>query len=129
MTEPALVGVNVLFLEDDAVINLDMADALETMGCNVVSCLTMRQAWDAIEGDSPDVAILDVNVHHTTSLDLADSLDTRGIPILFLTGYDVPALTGKWRNRPVCRKPCDFTRLKQLLVDILAEKRRPDGEA
>src|SRR5262249_49851827 len=128
MAESVLVGVNVLFLEDDAVINLDMADVLEAMGCNVTSCLTMSQAWEALGSSSPDIAILDVTVHDTTSLALADSLAAHGIPILFLTGYDVPALAGKWRNHPVCRKPCDSIQLEQLLVEALAATRRSGRE-
>lgn len=129
MPESVLAGVSVLFLEDDAVINLDMAEVLESLGCRVASCLTMRQAWEAIEGSSPDIAILDVNVHDTTSLALADSLDERGIPIMFLTGYEVPALAGKWYSHPVCRKPCNPSELERLMVEALAARRRPDREA
>jgi hypothetical protein len=70
---------------------------------------------------------MDVNVHDTTSLDLASSLKERRIPVLFLTGYDVPDLTGEWRDHAVCRKPCDALELERLLIGVLAAKRRPDA--
>ena len=58
------------------------------------------------------------------SYELADWLHEQQVPIVFLTGYDFPAIDGKWRERPVCRKPCEVAELRAMLVNALATRRQ-----
>jgi DNA-binding response OmpR family regulator len=116
-----LLGVRVLLLEDDALINMNTVELLEKMGCKADGYLHLDEAWDAASRDLPDVAVLDVNLHDTmTSLNLADWLHDQGVPIVFLTGYSSPALSGKWEKHHKCEKPCDPEELKELLQAALA---------
>jgi DNA-binding LytR/AlgR family response regulator len=106
MGDAILNGAKVLVLEDDALINLNTTETIQAMGCVV-----------------PDVAVLDVNINGRMSYELAQLVVDRDVPIIFLTGYDSPAVEEKWRQYPVCRKPCDENRLKRPLVEALAGRR------
>jgi DNA-binding NarL/FixJ family response regulator len=77
-----LNGVRVLLLEDEALVNMNTVELLEKMGCEAVGYLHLDDAWDAARRAMPDVAVLDVNLHDvTTSLDFADWLHEKGVPI------------------------------------------------
>jgi CheY-like chemotaxis protein len=126
MTVAILNGAKILLVEDVALINLAMGDALKEMGCHVASCMHLDQAWKSVEYSEPDAAVLDVNLHDKmTSYELADWLHERGIPIVFLTGYEAPTLHGKWSGHQSCIKPCPPAELRKLLVAALAQKRSP----
>lgn len=118
-----LGGVHVLLVEDDAIINLSTSAILEEMGCVVSTAVHLEDAWRMVHQGLPDAAVLDVNLHgNNTSLELADWLEERGIPIVFLTGYQFPAGQGKWRDHPRCRKPFDGNELRRLLIEALNRK-------
>src|SRR3954469_537137 len=123
MDDAILNGAEVLVLEDDALINLNTTETIQAMGCVVRSFLRLSDAFASIATDLPDLAVLDVNINGRMSYELAQSLVDRSVPILFLTGYDSPAVDEKWRQYPVCRKPCDEEGLKQLLIGALAARR------
>ena len=114
-----LQGVKVLLLEDDFLINAATADLLQEFGCEVTAVLDVRGALDALEEDRPQVAVLDINIRGEHSYPVADRLHQLHIPIVFLTGYDVPALEGPWSRYSVCRKPCDPALLRRFLTEAL----------
>ena len=99
-------SVRVLLLEDDAPINLSMTEMIEAMGYEVRSLMSVADAFNAANEQPPDVAVLDVNVGSTTSYVLAEWLHNHNVPVIFVTGYDQVAPFGRWRDYPVCRKPC-----------------------
>jgi CheY-like chemotaxis protein len=123
MDDTILNGAKVLVLEDDALINLNTTETIQAMGCIVHPFMRLSDAFAAIQLDMPDLAVLDVNINGRMSYDLVQLLVDGDVPIVFLTGYDSPALDEKWRQHPVCRKPCDENGLKQLLVEALATRR------
>jgi DNA-binding LytR/AlgR family response regulator len=123
MGDAILNGAKVLVLEDDALINLNTTETIQAMGCVVHPLLRLSDALVSIQVDMPDVAVLDVNINGRMSYELAQLLVDRDVPIVFLTGYDSPAVEEKWRQYPVCRKPCDENRLKRPLVEALAGRR------
>jgi CheY-like chemotaxis protein len=118
-----LAGTKVLLLDDEAIVNLGTTDLLEQFGCNVVSCFTISEAYAAIEAISPELAVLDVNIDGRMCYELADRLHELAVPIVFLTGYASPALEGRWRDHPFCRKPCDPNDLRRLLITALRTRR------
>jgi len=120
MGERVLQGVRVLLLEDDAMINLATTDMIEEMGCLVTSFMSLEPAFAAIRQEAPHIAVLDVKIQTSLSYELAQELHQRGVPIVFLTGYDSPALEEKWRSFPICTKPCEPAELKLLLIKALS---------
>jgi DNA-binding NtrC family response regulator len=123
MSEAVLHGAHVLLLEDDALINLATVEILEEMGCRVSAFMRLDQCFPAIEREPPDAAVLDVNISGVMSYELAERLHEKGTPIVFMTGYGSPMLSGKWNDFPHCYKPCDPTELKALLVTALSTGR------
>jgi DNA-binding response OmpR family regulator len=123
-TRSQLRGADVLFLEDDAIVNVCTSTALEDMGCNVRALFHLDAAWESARQRLPDAAVLDVNLDgNGTSLDLAEWLDARGVPVIFLTGYTSPTAQGRWRRHPRARKPFDPGELEQLLNEVLLNRR------
>ena len=111
-----LKGIKVFLLEDDFLINEATADLLREFGCDVTAVLGIEQALAALEGQRPHVAVLDINIKGELSYPVADRLHELSVPIIFLTGYEVPSLYGPWSQHLVCRKPCDPDLLKRFLM-------------
>ena len=67
--------VSVLVVEDEALIACDLQNILESNGCRVIGpAASLARAWDLIEQETPDLALLDVNLGSSTSFPLADVL-------------------------------------------------------
>jgi len=127
MDDAILKGARVLLLEHDSLINLSTTEIIEEMGCTVSSFMRLNEGITAAKEELPDVAVLDVNIGGQLSYELADLLHEQKVPIVFLTGYDSPAVEGRWRDRPVCRKPCDSRELRALLIKALATRQDVQG--
>jgi DNA-binding response OmpR family regulator len=123
MADTTLKGARVLLLEDDALINLSTTEILQSMGCVVRPFMHVDEAVKAAYEQVPDLAVLDVNIHGKTSYELAEWLDARQVPIVFVTGYDSPSIVGKWRDRPVCQKPYNPGQFQNLLVETFSARR------
>jgi DNA-binding response OmpR family regulator len=118
---PCQSRARILLLEDEVLVNISTTQLLEDVGFEVLPAEQLASAWELVKDQLPDAAVLDVIIHNReTSLELADWLDARRVPIVFLTGYDIPASTGKWRDHPMCGKPCSPEELEGLLVEALA---------
>ena len=85
--------------------------------------MRLEECFAALEREQPDAAVLDVYINGVLSYDVAAKLHAKGTPIVFLTGYSSPALTGKWNEFSRCLKPCDPAELKALLVKALSTGR------
>lgn len=106
MISTALAGLRVLVIEDEALIALDIEATLTQAGCTVVGPLNrVDEALQAIGREGVDVAILDIHLKGETSLSLADALELRGTPFLFLTGYEADQIPPRHSFRPVITKP------------------------
>ena len=51
------------------------------------------------------MAIRDVNIRGETSYAVADALDARGVPFVFVSGYEAERLREPYRNGAVLQKP------------------------
>jgi CheY-like chemotaxis protein len=109
----SLIGLRLLFLEDEALVHMNHVEMLERIGCQVTGCMDVAEALDAVECQDFDAALLDVNVKGIMSYGLAESLLKRGIPFAFVTGYE--SLDEKWQDFPTCNKPCTEDDLRAVL--------------
>lgn len=79
--------IGVLLAEDEAVVCLDLEDALTEAGLTVLGsfshCAAAR-AW--LDQNTPDVALLDVMLADGRCIEIARVLARRGIPLVFLSG-------------------------------------------
>lgn len=88
-----LTGLRVFIVEDEALVLLTLEDMLADLGCQVVvSAQQVEEALRLALDVAVDVALLDVNVGGRRIDPVAHILATRGIPIVFVTGYGTASL-------------------------------------
>lgn len=115
-----LKGRNVLLVEDNMIIAMDGEDALRDLGADVVTAASVGRAHEAIAIQSVDLAVLDFNLGHETSLPIADMLAERGIPFLFATGYgDGLELPTRFEAVTLLKKPYSGATLAQALAPVI----------
>jgi DNA-binding response OmpR family regulator len=117
----ALAGVRVLIVEDSFLVAEDLADTVTELGCTVVGPAGtladgLRHAADA----DLDGALLDVNLsNNETSFPIAERLRARGVPFVFLSGYDLEsAFPPEFKSVERLAKPVDARRLSQAMMDV-----------
>ena len=88
-TSARLKGVNVLLVEDDYYLASDEKAALENAGARVIGpCADADQAAGLSAGETIDCAVVDINLGAGPSFSFARAMKDRGVPFVFVTGYD-----------------------------------------
>lgn len=84
----------VFVAEDEAIIRLDIAETLETLGFDVVGqCGRGDEAEALIRELVPDVAILDIKMPGRTGIEVAESLTKDHVcAVVILSAYSQPSL-------------------------------------
>jgi CheY-like chemotaxis protein len=97
----------VLIVEDEALIAMDLQSLLEEAGYRVMGPANSTAAAMALllDGDEPDVALLDVNLGRSDVFGVANELATRKTRLIFLTGHTAQKLPQAHRHRPLVAKP------------------------
>ncbi len=105
----------VLLLEDEALVALMVEEFLQDLGLTVIGPFnTVKAAHTALEQEDIDCAILDVNLRGEVSYPLAEILSERGIPFVFLSGYDSQGIDPRFAHCTVLRKPIDRRALERV---------------
>lgn len=79
--------IRVLIVEDDPFIAMDLEDTLTEAGYRVCGLAgSVDEGLDRIERDQPTLATLDYHLGRETSESLAEELDARRIPYVFISG-------------------------------------------
>jgi PAS domain S-box-containing protein len=108
----------VMIVEDEVLVALDLQESVRSLGYEVVG--PYARLADAIEGaetQAVDFAILDLNLNGEMTYELAESLQLRGIPIVFTTGYETEDVKARLRNSRVLNKPV----VRDALENVLKE--------
>lgn len=101
-----LRGKRVLVVEDETLISMLFEDILSDLECEVVGpALNIRQALELAGSADIDAAVLDVNLNGEPSFPVAMLLRTRGVPIVFSSGYGSTGLPPEWQDLPTLPKP------------------------
>ena len=93
--KPLLDRLNVLIVEDEAIISFLIEDMLLELGCGSVT-----------------------NVAEVYPV--AERLKASGIPFVFTTGYGSDGLKPEWAHMPVVQKPFRADMLAKALLAVLA---------
>lgn len=121
MPEMALEGKNILIIEDEYFIADDLKRAFAAKRARVVGPTGSFAAGADLAGKSNlDGAVLDVNLAGQPSYPIADALIARGVPFLFLTGYDGWAMPQQYRGVPRLLKSHSTDGVVTTLAKILA---------
>lgn len=93
MTKRPLAGCDVLVVEDDFYLAEDSREALERAGATVLGpCSNAAEALRLAEARPPRCAVLDLNLGEGPAFGPARTLRARGVPVLFMTGYDAEVI-------------------------------------
>jgi CheY-like chemotaxis protein len=110
----------VLIVEDEALVALAMEDAVRELGADHVRiCSDVSSALEAATSGEFACAILDVMLRDGTSIEVADRLESRGIPLMFSTGSGDSRLPERHRRHPLLTKPFADDVLKAMVRAIL----------
>ena len=88
MEHPALRGRSILVVENELLIAMDIAQALEQAGANATMTTTVRHALILIEHDGLAGAIMDHGLTDGDSTRVCARLKERGIPYLSYSGMN-----------------------------------------
>jgi ActR/RegA family two-component response regulator len=122
MAEPgsdALRGCRLLIVEDDYLIAVDLSRSLESRGAEIVGPAgSVEGALRLIEaeGNRLDGAVLDINLRDERVYPVADALAARGVPFVFLTGYDAQVIPDTYAGVPRSEKPVSTALLARTLL-------------
>jgi two-component sensor histidine kinase/DNA-binding response OmpR family regulator len=112
-----LQGRRILLIEDEILVGMMVRDMLEDFGFDVIGPVTdLPAATKAAEGADVDAVILDVNLGGELAYPVAAVLTKRGIPFIFVTGYDCESIDKRYAHIPALRKPIESHLLHRLLV-------------
>jgi DNA-binding response OmpR family regulator len=120
-------GLRVLVVEDESLLGMLLEEYFGDMNCVVVGPFeTLAKAADAaMDHESYDMAVLDVNVHGAKVFGVAGLIAGLGKPIVFATG-DIGQVPPHLRVHQVAEKP--YTARDLCLKMIEALKSRVTGE-
>ena len=118
---PSLEGLNILIVEDEAVVGMDIEMKLELLGCEAIELVsTVGEAREALLAHRPDIVLLDANLHGERVDSIARALNDRDIPFLFMTGYGPDALPKNFGEAEILSKPLNERKFNQALSRLAA---------
>lgn len=101
-----LEGKRILVLEDDFYLATDETQILQQAGAEVLGPYGSRFDPAQLAGAGTiDAAVVDINLGGGPNFDLARTLLDRGVPFVFVTGYDSTVIPGDLSSAPRMEKP------------------------
>jgi DNA-binding response OmpR family regulator len=118
MAEPrVLAGAKILIVEDEYLVAAELKAILSGLGAEVVGPVSRLQpARELARSQRLDGAVLDVKLDGDTSFPLAEDLLVRGVPILFMTGFDRSIIPELFGSAPCLPKPVNSAALQRLAL-------------
>lgn len=119
-----LTGRSILVVEDECVIALDLAAALQEEGAVVLGPVSsVQDAYQCMREHSHiDAAVLDVRLRDDELVfPIAEALQERDVPFVFATGCGCDVLPVRYRSTPALEKPVSTTRIAIEMMRRLPE--------
>lgn len=109
--------------EDEYLIAFDVRDALVRAGAEVLGPVpSVEDAATLLDREIHiDAAVLDVNLRGDMIFEVADTLQQRGIPVLFTTGYGSGSLPARFSGAAWLEKPLEGRKVAELLSPLLTQ--------
>ncbi|WP_428391394.1 response regulator [Lichenicoccus sp.] len=118
----ALANLRILVVEDEVIIVMMLEDILEEYGCIVEVAPSIERAVESLRARPPDGVLLDMNIHGTIPLAVAEELVQRSVPFLMVTGYAAgdgdPDII---KTAPRLQKPFHEDELGRRMVEVFGD--------
>jgi two-component sensor histidine kinase/CheY-like chemotaxis protein len=110
---PEEAGNFVMVVEDEALVAMMMGDIVEELGFAVLGPFNdLSTALRAASTKEFAAAVLDINLAGELVYPLADVLSQRGVPFIFVTGYNSDHIDARFSAVPVLQKPVQMADLQ-----------------
>lgn len=110
-------GSEVMLVEDEALVGLMIADFLSELGYRVIGPFTKTEdAMETAKSAPIAAAVLDVNIAGEEIYPLAEFLQRRNVPFVFVTGYGADGIDNRFAGVTVLQKPVDREALRHALA-------------
>jgi PAS domain S-box-containing protein len=107
----------VLLVEDEALVAMMIQESLAEFGFRVIGPLsTASEALVAAREGHFDAAVLDINLGDGLVYTVAEILAKRGVPFVFVTGYDAASVDSRFSGIPILQKPIEREMLQKIFV-------------
>jgi len=107
----------VLLVEDEALVAMMIQETLIDFGFQVVGPVsTASEALAAARNSNFDAAVLDINLGDGLVYTVAEILGKRGVPFVFVTGYDADSVDPRFSGVPVLQKPIERDMLQKIFL-------------
>jgi two-component sensor histidine kinase/DNA-binding response OmpR family regulator len=116
-TSNSLSGRRVLLVEDEALVAMMIQECLTESGHSVIGPIS--RAADALRAAKEidyDAAILDINLGDGMAYPVADIVAARGVPFVFVTGYEADTIDERFSHVPILQKPIERQMLQGLFI-------------
>ena len=113
-----MAGNRLLLVEDEALTGMMMRDMLTELGFDVIGPFgRVADAMAAVRCEDFHAAVLDVNLDGEMVYSVADAVGARGVPFVFVTGYGVEGIDGRFAQVLVLQKPIERQMLQSVFLD------------
>jgi PAS domain S-box-containing protein len=122
-TRRSLADMRLLVVEDELLVSMLIEEILGELGATVAGPYgRLADGLAAAKAERFDGAILDLNLAGESADPLADLLLARGVPFVFITGYQRESIDRRYANVPVLQKPVDAAALESVLLTLLGSE-------
>jgi PAS domain S-box-containing protein len=113
----------VLLVEDEALVAMMIQDTLAEFGFQVIGPLsTASEALAAARENHFDAAVLDISLGDGLVYTVAEILGVRGVPFVFVTGYDVDSVDPRFSDIPILQKPIERDMLQKIFMSSIPDR-------
>ncbi len=110
-------GGRILLVEDEILVAMMLRDTLTELGYSVIGPFgRLSDAMVSAVHEPIDAGMIDVNLGGELVYPIADVLQARRIPFIFVTGYGVEGLESRFRHVPVFKKPVHRHALQRIFA-------------
>ena len=117
-------GKGWLIVEDERLVAMLIEDAITELGLAAVGPVgRVTAALKLLESETPEGAILDLNLAGEAVYPVAELLAARKIPFVFITGYGKPGVNTPFTDRPILQKPFMTAQIQRLVKELQTQSR------
>ena len=107
----------VLLVEDEALVAMMIQETMTEFGFQVIGPVsTASEALAAARNSQFEAAVLDINLGDGMVYTVAEILSKRGVPFVFVTGYDAESVDSRFAGVPVLQKPIERNMLQKVFL-------------
>ena len=116
-----------LVIDDDPAIRELLCDVLEGEGYEVVTAESAEEALEIMEGDPPDLVVLDIRLEGMDGIDCLRTImeKRRDLPVILNSAYSTYKQDfASWMADAYVVKSSDLTELKDTIEEVLEKRKR-----